>query len=139
MAGLVAFQEGRIYDWIASFSEATKMSASASTRLATDVAALQDEWRRRTGSTRADSAAAKLILLLPAQPVLSAPTARGAVGVSQQMTLAGLKALEQAGILRQISAGTYDRQFAATELFALISKYEEEVVGHKLSLTEEEH
>jgi hypothetical protein len=55
------------------------------------------------------------------------------------MTLAGLKALEQAGILRQISAGTYDRQFAATELFALISKYEEEVVGHKLSLTEEEH
>jgi Fic family protein len=139
MAGLVAFQEGRIYDWIASFSEATKMSASASTRLATDVAALQDEWRRRTGSPRADSAAAKLILLLPAQPVLSAPTARGAVGVSQQMTLAGLKALEQAGILRQISAGTYDRQFAATELFALISKYEEEVVGHKLSLTEEEH
>jgi hypothetical protein len=74
-------------------------------------------------------AASRLIALLPALPVLSAPTARAAIGVSQQQTLAGLKALAGAGVIRQLSAGTYDRQFAATELFDLLAAYEEWVVG----------
>jgi hypothetical protein len=30
-------------------------------------------------------------------------------------------------VVRQISAGTYDRQFAADELFELIGEYEAEV------------
>ena len=46
---------------------------------------------------RSDSAAARLIALLPALPVLSAPTARGAIGVSQQQTLAALKSLARGG------------------------------------------
>jgi hypothetical protein len=74
-------------------------------------------------------AANRLIALLPALPVLSAPTAWAAIGVSQQQTLAGLKALADAGVIRHLSAGTYDRQFAATELFDLLAAYEERVVG----------
>jgi hypothetical protein len=93
------------------------------------VAALQAEWRERAGRPRAGSAASKLIALLPALPVLSAPTARAAIGVSQQQTLAALKALAEAGVLRQLSAGTYDRQYAATELFDLLTAYEEGIVG----------
>lgn len=61
--------------------------------------------------------------------MLSAPTARAAIGVSQQQTLAALKALAEAGVIRQLSAGTYDRQYAATELFDLLSAYEEGIVG----------
>jgi len=38
----------------------------------------------QAGRLRSDSAAALLIALLPAPSVLSAPTARGAIGVSQQ-------------------------------------------------------
>ena len=56
--------------------------------------------------------------------MLSAPTARAAIGVSQQQTLAALKALAEAGVIRQLSAGTYDRQYAATELFDLLTAYE---------------
>lgn len=127
--GLTAFREGRIGAWVASFAGAAARAATVSIELADQVATLQASWRARAGRPRADSAAAHLIALLPALPVLSAPTARGAIGVSQQQTLAALKALAEAGVLRQISTGTYDRQYAATELFDLLTAYEERVVG----------
>jgi Fic family protein len=127
--GLVAFREGRVGDWIASFASAASRAAAASIELADQVASLQAEWRERAGRPRAGSAASKLIALLPALPVLSAPTARAAIGVSQQQTLAALKALAEAGVIRQLSAGTYDRQYAATELFDLLTAYEEGIVG----------
>ncbi len=127
--GLTAFREGRVADWIASFAGAAARAATVSIELADQVAGLQASWRERAGRPRGDSAAARLISLLPALPVLSAPTARGAIGVSQQQTLAALKALADTGVLRQISSGTYDRQYAATELFDLLTAYEERVVG----------
>ena len=127
--GLTADREGRPADWIGSFSEAAGRAAAVSIELADQVFALQGVWRERAGRPRAGSAASRLIALLPALPVLSAPTARAAIGVSQQQTLAGLKALAGAGVIRQLSAGTYDRQFAATELFDLLAAYEERFVG----------
>ena len=129
VAGLVAFREGRLAEWVAFFAAAAAAAAAASVELADEVAALQRDWTARAGRPRADSAAAKLIALLPALPVLSAPTARGAIATSQQMTLAALKVLETAGVVRQISAGTYDRQFAATGLFDLIADYEATLAG----------
>ncbi len=129
VAGLKAFREGRIADWVGSFAGAAARAATASIDLAEQVAELQAAWRERAGRPRAGSAAGKLISLLPALPVLSAPTARAAIGVSQQQTLAALKSLADAGVLRQISAGTYDRQFAATELFDLVATYEAHVAG----------
>lgn len=125
--GLVGFREGRVAEWIGSFAGATAKAAVDSVRLADEVAALQEEWRTRAGRPRAGSAAAKLIALLPALPVLSAPTARAAIGVSQQQTLAGLKDLAAAGVIRQISPGSYDRQYAATGLLELVSAYEQQV------------
>jgi Fic family protein len=127
--GLTAFREGRLADWVASFSGAAALAATASIELADQVAALQVQWRDRAGRPRVDSAAARLIALLPALPVLSAPTARRAIGVSQQQTLAALKSLAEAGVLRQISRGTYDRQYAATELFDLLTDCEARVAG----------
>ena len=123
--GLVGYREGRVAEWISSFAAAAEMAAIHSAELADQIAALQGEWRGRAGRPRAGSAAAKLIALLPALPVLSAPTARDAIGVSQQQTLAALKDLAASGVIRQISAGTYDRQYAATELFDLVTSYEE--------------
>ncbi|MEX2548180.1 MAG: Fic family protein [Chloroflexota bacterium] len=123
--GLVGYRDGLVAEWIGSFAAAAEMAAVASVELAEQVAALQQEWRARAGRPRAGSAAAKLIALLPALPVLSAPTARAAIGVSQQQTLAALKDLAASGVISQISAGSYDRQYAATELFDLVSAYED--------------
>lgn len=131
--GLVGFREGRIAEWIESFAGGTHDAAAASIELAERVAALQAEWARRAGKPRADSAAAKLIALLPALPVLSAPTARAAIGASQQKTLDGLKALADVKVVRQISEGSYDRQYAADELFDLVTAYEERIVDRTSS------
>ncbi len=129
VGGLTAFREGRVADWIGSFAGAAERAATVSVELAEQVATLQDGWRERAGRPRAGSAATRLIALLPALPVLSAPTARVAIGVSQQQTLVALKSLADAGVIRQLSAGTYDRQYAATDLFELLAAYEERVVG----------
>jgi hypothetical protein len=40
-----------------------------------------------------------------------------------------LKSLAEAGVVRQLSAGTYDREYAATELFELLAAYEVRVAG----------
>ncbi len=129
IGGLVGFREGRVAEWIGSFAAASQLAAAASLELADQVASLQRSWSERAGRPRAGSAAAKLIALLPALPVLSAPTARAAISTSQQQTLAALKVLAEAGVVRQISEGTYDRQYAATELFDLVSDYEAAVAG----------
>ena len=131
VAGLVDFREGRIADWVESFANACREAAVHATALADEVAALQREWTQRAGRPRAGSAAAKLISILPAQPIVSAPTIRAAIGTSQQQALQGLKSLEAAGVLRQISEGTYDRQFAAPELFDLVTVYEERIAGRQ--------
>jgi Fic family protein len=97
VGGLVDFREGRLTEWIDSFAGACVQAASLARRLAEAIRDLQREWRLRAGQPRAGSAADKLIALLPAQPVVSAPTIRAAIGTSQQQALAGLKMLADAG------------------------------------------
>lgn len=123
--GLVGYRDGRVAEWCASFAGACDRAARLSSELATRIAALQADWTERAGRPRRDSAAARTIAVLPAQPVMSAATIRAAIGASHQRALDGLKALAAAGIVRQISEGDYDRQYAADELFALLEAYED--------------
>ncbi len=123
--GLVGFREGRVSSWCASFAGALERAARLSVQLATDVADLQAEWFERAGHPRRDSAAARIIPILPAQPITSAAIVRDAINVRHQRALEGLKVLEAAGVLRRISETAWDQQFAADELFALLERYEE--------------
>lgn len=124
VAGLVDFREGRVSEWCASFAGACERASRLSTELAEEIARLEADWYERAGRPRRDSAAARIIAALPAQPITSAATIRAAIGASHQRTLDGLKALAETGVIRQITEGGYDRQYAADELFALIEGYE---------------
>jgi hypothetical protein len=55
---------------------------------------------------------------------LSAGTIRAAIGSSHQRASDGLVRLAESGVLRQIGGGTYDRTYAADELFTLVEAYE---------------
>lgn len=127
--GLVGFREGRIDAWCASFAEACGRAAILSVDLAGRVAQLETEWYERAGRPRRDSAAARIIPVLPARPTTSAATMRAAIGARHQRALEGLKVLAGAGVLRQISEGDYGRQYAADELFDLIEEYEQRVAS----------
>lgn len=129
VAGLVDFREGRVAEWCASFAGACERAASLSTELADAIAKLQADWYERTGRPRRDSAAARIITTLPAQPIASAATIRAAIGSSHQRALDGLKTLAEAGVVRQITEGGYDRQYAADELFSLLETYEERIAA----------
>jgi Fic family protein len=129
VAGLVDFREGQIAEWCASFAGACERAASMSTELAETIAKLQADWVDRAGRPRRDSAAARIIATLPAQPITSAATIRAAIGASHQRALDGLKALAEAGVVRQITEGGYDRQYTADELFELLEAYEERIAA----------
>jgi hypothetical protein len=127
--GLVGFREGRVATWCASFAAALERSARLSVELATDVADIETTWFERAGRPRRDSAAARIIPILPAQPITSAAIVRGAIGVRHQRALEGLKALEAAGVVRRISETAWDQQYAADELFELLERYEEAIAS----------
>jgi Fic family protein len=129
VAGLVGFRDGRTSEWCASFAGACERAARLSTELAEDIARLEADWFGRAGRPRRDSAAARIIAALPAQPITSAATIRAAIGASHQRALDGLKALADSGVVRQITEGGYDRQFAADELFALLEAYEDRIAA----------
>lgn len=122
--GLVGYRKGRIMEWCSSFARACERAALLSIDLAEAIATLEAEWFERAGRPRRDSAAARIIKVLPAQPITSAATIRAAIGASHQRALDGLKALAEAGVVRQITEGGYDREYASDELFGLIEAYE---------------
>lgn len=124
VAGLVGFREGRISEWCASFAGACEQASRLSTELAEEIERLAADWYQRAGRPRRDSAAARIIAALPAQPITSAATIRAAIGASHQRALDGLKVLAEARVVRQITEGGYDRQYAADELFALLEASE---------------
>jgi Fic family protein len=127
--GLVGFREGRLDQWCASFADACARAAGMSVDLAERVAELETAWYERAGRPRRDSAAARAIKVLPAQPITSASTIRAAIGARHQRALEGLKVLAAAGVVRQISQGGYDKQYAADDLFDLIEEFELRVSG----------
>lgn len=127
--GLVGFREGHIDAWCASFADACARAAGMSLDLAARVADLETTWYERAGRPRRDSAAARIINVLPAQPIMSASTIRAAIDARHQRALEGLKVLAAAGVIRQISRGGYDKQYAADELFDLIEEFEERVTA----------
>ena len=129
VAGLTTFREGGVGSWCASFAGACERAAAVSADLADQVALLVDVWRERAGRPRRDSAAARIIPLLPAHPIISAASVRDAIGARHQRALEGLKALADKGVIRQVSTGDYDRQFAADELFDLVESFEDGLAG----------
>jgi Fic family protein len=129
--GLVGFREGRLDQWCASFADACTRAAGMSVDLAERVAGLEATWYERAGRPRRDSAAARIIKVLPAQPITSASTIRAAIDARHQRALEGLKVLAASGVVRQISKGGYDKQYAADELFDLIEEFEVRVSARR--------
>ena len=121
--GLVEFRQGDIMAWCDSFAIACRSAATESERLAERIGELQAEWRRQVRPRR-DSAAARLIEILPNQPILSVASAHEAIGGSDEAVRLALNALQDHGVVRQITQGRYARAWAADGLFGILNEYE---------------
>lgn len=127
IAGLTAFREGRLSEWIDGFARALRAAARKSAGLARDIAVMQAAWREKAGHPRADSSAEALIVALPAYPVLTAASAAKLLNRSGQAANTALATLEAAGVLKQVSLGRRNRAFEAPELLNLVNAFEREL------------
>lgn len=128
IAGLVDFREGRADDWIGVFADAVTTAAEATKRLWAQIDALLAELIERAGSPRADSVARKIILGLPAQPVVSADTAAARYVVTPTAARAALNRLQETGVLVPTRVGRRrDREWVSDELFQLLDAFEHDL------------
>lgn len=128
IAGLVDFREGRIDDWIGVFADATTTAAKAAKRLWERIDVLLAELVERAGSPRTDSVARRIILGLPAQPVVSAETASSRYGVTPTAARSALNRLQETEALVPTRVGRRrDREWISDELFHLLDEFERDL------------
>ncbi|HEY4026289.1 MAG TPA: Fic family protein [Candidatus Dormibacteraeota bacterium] len=103
-------------DWISLFATATRRAVDDARSYEDTVRGLQVTWRARIRGVRRGSAVDLLLNLLPGTPVLTVAGAASMIGRSYQATNAAIGQLAEAGILRQVRAGSRNRAFEAAEL-----------------------
>lgn len=128
IAGLVDFREGRVDDWVGLFADAVTAAATAAERLWARINDLLTELLEKAGSPRADSVARRIVLGLPAQPVISADTAATRYGVTPTAARAALNRLQEARALVPTRVGRRrDREWISNELFQLLDAFEHDL------------
>ena len=128
IAGLVDFREGRVDDWIGAFADATTTAAQAAKWLTTQIDALLGELIARAGTPRAGSVARRIILGLPAQPVVNAETAAQRYGVTSTAARGALNRLQETNVLVPTRVGRRrNREWISDELFRLLDAFEHDL------------
>lgn len=77
---------------------------------------VQERWCETLGKVRSDSAARRLIEILPGAPVITVQSAAALIGRSVQATNQAIAQLETLGVLTQTTVGKRNRAFEVTEL-----------------------
>ena len=112
IAGLTAFREGRLDDWVSSFAEAAELAASTAVQLSNDVARLDTDtvrqliaYREQEGLApvrpRSDAVVLRILDRLATDPVLTIDSAARTHGVSKVAAQRALTQLADAGILHR--------------------------------------
>ncbi|MBI2773757.1 MAG: Fic family protein [Chloroflexi bacterium] len=122
--GLTAFREKEIEEWCGLFARAVTISCRGAAELAGRIEDLKRRWREKAGSLRAGSAAAKLIDLLPVQPVIDLRTVESSLGISDEAARLGIARLEEAGVLTELTKRKRGRAWECVGLFALLDSFE---------------
>lgn len=127
--GLTAYRRHRELECCGTFVRATKIAAVEAVRLAERIEALKARWRDQAGSPRADSAAAKLIDLLPVHPVLDLGSATAFLHVSDEAARLAISRLEKAGVLQEITKRKWRRAWESGGLFKVLDTFDRDIGG----------
>jgi Fic family protein len=127
--GLMAYRFGSKDDWYSLFAEALATSALKAREFADRVSELQKQWVEKAGNPRPQAGARKLIVALPAHPVVDVVTAQAIIGAASQETARqAIIRLTDSGVLRPISVGKKrDRLWESVGLFDLLDAFERDV------------
>jgi Fic family protein len=122
--GLTAFRAGDLAGWCRTFADATRIAAERAIDLGSDFARLREEWIERAGNPRRNSSARRLIERLPGHPIVSVESAARLLDTSDEAARLALTQLDNAVVVRQITVGTRNRAWAASEVFDLLDDFD---------------
>jgi Fic family protein len=121
---LTGFRDDREEEWVSYFAQTTVAAAHAGKDFGDRLYDLQDQWRTKAG-VRANSTAAKVIDLLPVQPVIDIPTAAKLADTSSEAARQALNTLEDRGVIEQVTKRNWGRVWEARGLWSLLDRFEE--------------
>lgn len=125
--GLTSYRYATETDWFDFFSGTIIRAADSSEMLARRVRELVEQWLEAAGRPRAGSAPRTLVESLPTHPVLTLATAQSVTGLGDEACRRALNRLEEAGVLRETTAGKRNRVWESVGLFDLLDRLEREV------------
>jgi Fic family protein len=131
---LTSYRDGDESDWTAYFAQMTIAASEAAEDFGDRMAGLQEDWKAKAG-VRRGSTAEKVIDALPAQPVIDVKKAAELAGTSEEAARQALNALEERGVLEQVTKRNWGRVWEAKGLWNLLDRFEERLAtpqyGHR--------
>ncbi len=127
VTGLTSYRSADVGPWIQRFSDATATSADLARSYIGAVDRKVAEWRaalERHDAPRAGAAAWEVIDVLPAHPMITAPTAIAATGRARAAVYQALEQLQHAGVLKPVSNSPRNRVWEAAGLLDLLEGLE---------------
>jgi Fic family protein len=111
---LNTYRTGDLRPLIVTFANSSKTAAAESRTTAERLAEIPAEWRSMVGPIRRDSAADKLLLLLPSTPIVSSDDVASLVDAPRSSLFAAIKRLHDAGVLRPLTDRKRDQVWGAS-------------------------
>jgi hypothetical protein len=131
--GLNAFRRDDLDAWLTVFATAVTFAANATVGLARKMTELRSAWEAQITSARQDrgkrapridAAVLAALDVLPDTPAFHARDLSEQIGRTWRATQDAIVELEQAGIVKQVSAGKGNRLYEASDVFALLDGFE---------------
>ncbi|MGB3377090.1 MAG: Fic family protein [Microbacterium sp.] len=121
---LTEYRAGDVDAIVHAVTNATFSAIRNGRRLAGDITGVRREWAESVRA-RSDSAVHRLMDVLLAQPVITAKSAAGVLGVSEVTASAAISRLADAGVLVKASGGARYRTWQAPSIIAALDDFAE--------------
>ncbi len=118
-----------INTWVGRFAGACTRSVADATTFEERAAALEEQWRERLGTIRANSGTDRLLRSLPGAPILTVDSAAALIGRTFKPAADAIERLVEAGILQQVTVGRRNRAFEAPEVIAAFTDLERQLAS----------
>jgi len=115
--------------WVGRFATACHRAVADAMSFEDQTHELQNSWRARLGTVRANSAAELLIRALPGAPIVTVNSAADLIGRSFKATNDAIDRLVDVGILRQLSIGRRNRAFEAPSVIDQFTALERQLAS----------
>jgi Fic family protein len=127
LSGLTRYRQGDVAGWVAWMAEAVSRSADRVAAMVDGAEELRRSWDDLLAGVRADAAARKLLDVVIAHLVVTAPLAAELLGVSPPAARGAIETLAQRGILTPLELhptrpGRPAQWWVAPDLVALVSR-----------------